>query len=64
MRLLPVELDIVEVVHVVERADADAVAAGFVRLSELAVDPRTGLRTSTFREPSGNLVELREAASS
>jgi catechol 2,3-dioxygenase-like lactoylglutathione lyase family enzyme len=35
-----------------ERADADAVAAGFERLSELEVDPRTGLRTSMFREPS------------
>jgi 4-hydroxyphenylpyruvate dioxygenase-like putative hemolysin len=43
-----------------DRADSDAVAAGFERVSELAVDPRTGMRTSTFREPSGNFVYLRE----
>jgi catechol 2,3-dioxygenase-like lactoylglutathione lyase family enzyme len=43
-----------------ERADADAVAAGFERVSTLSVDSRTGLRTSSFREPSGNLVYLRE----
>jgi hypothetical protein len=43
-----------------ERADRDAIAAGFERVSELAVDPRTGLLTSMFREPSGNLVYLRE----
>jgi hypothetical protein len=43
-----------------DRADRDAVAAGFERLSELSVDERTGLRTSTFLEPSGNLVYLRE----
>jgi catechol 2,3-dioxygenase-like lactoylglutathione lyase family enzyme len=44
-----------------ERADLDAEAAGFERLGELALDERTGLRTSTFREPSGNLLYLREA---
>jgi 4-hydroxyphenylpyruvate dioxygenase-like putative hemolysin len=43
-----------------ERADADAVAAGFERISDLEIDSRTGLRTSMFREPSGNLVYLRE----
>jgi catechol 2,3-dioxygenase-like lactoylglutathione lyase family enzyme len=43
----------------VERADSDAVAAGFQRLSELGLDERTGLLTSTFREPSGNLIFLR-----
>jgi hypothetical protein len=43
-----------------DRADRDAVAAGFERLSDLSVDERTGLRTSTFFEPSGNLVYLRE----
>jgi len=43
-----------------DRADADAVTAGFERVSELTVDARTGMRTSMFREPSGNLVYLRE----
>ena len=43
-----------------ERADADAVAAGFERISNLEIDSRTGLRSSMFREPSGNLVYLRE----
>ena len=43
-----------------ERADRDAVAAGFERVSELEVDPATGMRTSLLREPSGNLVYLRE----
>jgi catechol 2,3-dioxygenase-like lactoylglutathione lyase family enzyme len=43
-----------------ERADADALAAGFERVSEFEFDERTGLRTSVLREPSGNLVYLRE----
>jgi len=43
-----------------ERADSDAVLAGFERVSELAVDERTGFMTSVLREPSGNLVYLRE----
>jgi len=42
-----------------ERADADAVAAGFERISNVEIDSRTGLRSSMFREPSGNLVYLR-----
>jgi hypothetical protein len=29
-------------------------------VSELELDERTGMRTSTLREPSGNLVYLRE----
>jgi catechol 2,3-dioxygenase-like lactoylglutathione lyase family enzyme len=44
----------------VDRADQDAEAAGFERLAPLEVDERTSLRTSVFREPSGNLVYLRE----
>jgi catechol 2,3-dioxygenase-like lactoylglutathione lyase family enzyme len=43
-----------------ERADSDAILAGFERVSELELDERTGMRTSTLREPSGNLVYLRE----
>ena len=44
----------------VERAGADAEAAGFEPVAPLALDERTGLRTAVFREPSGNLVYLRE----
>jgi catechol 2,3-dioxygenase-like lactoylglutathione lyase family enzyme len=43
-----------------ERADSDALAAGFERVSEFELDEGTGLKTSVLREPSGNLVYLRE----
>lgn len=43
-----------------ERADSDAILAGFTRVSDLEMDPATGLRTSVLREPSGNLIYLRE----
>ena len=42
-----------------ERADADALATGFERVSEFELDERTGFRTSVLREPGGNLVYLR-----
>ena len=43
-----------------ERAYPDALAAGFTEVSAPAVDPRTGFATAVLREPSGNLVHLRE----
>jgi catechol 2,3-dioxygenase-like lactoylglutathione lyase family enzyme len=44
----------------VVRADSDAILAGFERVCPLEIDDRTGVRTSLLREPSGNLVYLRE----
>jgi 4-hydroxyphenylpyruvate dioxygenase-like putative hemolysin len=46
-----------------ERAFADAAAAGFEQVAGLTIDDRTGLNTSVLREPSGNLVYLREMLS-
>ena len=43
-----------------ERAFTDAAAAGFEHVEAIGVDDRTGLKTSVLREPSGNLVYLRE----
>ena len=43
-----------------ERAYPDALAAGFTQISAPAVDSRTGFATAVLREPSGNLVQLRE----
>ena len=48
----------------IDRAFADGEWAGMQPVAAPAEDPLTGLRTATLREPSGNLVELREAASS
>jgi catechol 2,3-dioxygenase-like lactoylglutathione lyase family enzyme len=48
----------------VERAFADGEWAGMEAIAAPAEDPLTGLKTAKLREPSGNLVELREAASS
>jgi catechol 2,3-dioxygenase-like lactoylglutathione lyase family enzyme len=44
----------------VDSAHADAVAAGFIDLGAPAHDARIGCRTGYLREPSGNLVQLRE----
>ena len=48
----------------IERAFADGEWAGMEAIAAPAEDPLTGLKTAKLREPSGNLVELREAASS
>jgi len=42
------------------RAVPDALAAGFEQVSAVATDDRTGLETAVLREPSGNLIYLRE----
>lgn len=43
-----------------DRAYPDALAAGFAEVSAPALDARTGLNTAVLREPSGNLINLRE----
>ncbi|HCV34738.1 MAG TPA: glyoxalase [Acidimicrobiaceae bacterium] len=44
----------------VEQAWRDALAAGFSEVSAPAHDDRIGCRTGYVREPSGNLVQIRE----
>ncbi len=44
----------------VDQAWADAVAAGFGAISAPAPDDRIGVRTGYLREPSGNIVQVRE----
>ena len=44
----------------VDAAWADAVAAGFAGISAPAPDDRIGVRTGYLREPSGNIVQVRE----
>jgi catechol 2,3-dioxygenase-like lactoylglutathione lyase family enzyme len=44
----------------VQGAFDDAVAAGFTSLELPAVDDRTGALTALLREPSGNLVQIRQ----
>ena len=44
----------------VDQAWRDGLAAGFGEVSAPALDPRIGCRTGYLREPSGNLVQIRE----
>ncbi len=44
----------------VDQAWRDAVAAGFEEIAAPAPDDRIGVRTGYLREPSGNLVQVRE----
>jgi len=44
----------------VDMAYADAVSAGFEGLDAPALDDRLGVRTGYLREPSGNLIQVRE----
>jgi catechol 2,3-dioxygenase-like lactoylglutathione lyase family enzyme len=46
-----------------DRAYPDALAAGFAEVSAPALDARIGLNTAVLREPSGNLINLREVFS-